>query len=189
MTANQQTEMKLVVSYHQELMDFLSKVGEAARAGKESLQRFLAELQRKIDIYEKQVLNYKRLFSSDSDIQAYESRIYFFQGTFKAHSGLYYDMYSGMFSPSKESQLRAAITLFDKSLELNDQPNTRSMKVFCYRQLDDKKSALRELDYISEHHADHEEEYLQARKEKDELETPSSSGIGQLFRSLFGSNS
>jgi hypothetical protein len=186
---NQQTELKLVMLYHQELMDFLGKVREVAGTGKESLQRFLAELQRKTDIYEKQVLNYKHLFPSDKDIQAHESRIYFFRGTFKVYSGLYYDMYSGMFSPSKESQLSAAIMLFNKSLELNDQPNTRSMKVFCYRQLNDKKSALRELDYILEHHADHEEEYLRARKEKDELKTPSPSGVGQLFRSLFGSNS
>ena len=60
------------------------------------------------------------------------------------------------------------------------------MKVFCYRQLGDKKSALQELDYILEHYADDEELYLKARKEKDELETPSSSGIGGLFRSIFG---
>ena len=65
----------------------------------------------------------------------------------------------------------------------------RVWKVFCYRQLNDKKRALQELDYILEHHADNEEAYLQARKEKDELETPSSSGIGRILRSIFGANS
>ena len=186
MSANQQTELKLVETYDQELTDFLEKAIDAARGGKEPLKRFLKEAQRKIDIFEKQVLNYKRLFPNGQDIQLYESSVCFFQGVRKAYSGLYYDMYPGMLSPSKYGELNAAIKLFDTALQIREQSNARSMKVFCYRQLGDKKSALQELDYILEHYADDEELYLKARKEKDELETPSSSGIGGLFRSIFG---
>ena len=186
MNTSQQTELKLVQSYDRELRDFSQKIGEVARQGKESHQSFLKKFQQKIDIYEKQILHYKYLFPADKAIQVYEASIYSFRGMFKLQSALYYDFYPGMFSPSKDSELRAAIILFDKSLQISEQANTRSMKVFCYRQLNDTKSALKELNYIIERHSDNEDAYLRARKEKDELETPSSSGIGGLLRSIFG---
>ena len=188
MNANQQTELKLVEAYDQELADFLLKWFEVDVGGKESYQRFLKDLQRKIDIFEKQVLNYKQLFKDDKDVQFYESRILFFRGMFKICSSWYYDLFPGIFSPSKYGELRAALKLFDQSLQISEQPNTRSMKVFCYRQLGDNESALQELDYILEFYADNEEVYLHARKEKDELEfeTRSSSGIWRLLRSIFG---
>ena len=186
MSINQQTELKLIEVYDQELKDFVGKGGGAARSGKESHQRFLKELQRKVDVYEKQVLNYKRLFPQDTSIQFYEARVCFFQGAFKVNFGMYYELYPSMFSPSLSGELHKALALFDKSLQLSEQFNARSMKVFCYRQLNDKKRALQELDYIIENYAHDEEAYLQARKEKDEMETSTSSGIGRLFRSIFG---
>lgn len=187
MSNNQQTELKLVEVYDQELDDFLGKAVDASRAGKETMQSFVKELERKVIIFEKQVLNYKRLFSNSQDIQLYESRVYFFQGVYKVYSGLYYDMYpGGMFSPSKYGEFSAALKLFDAALRTGERSNIRSMKVFCYRGLGDKTSALRELDYILEHYSDDEEVYLKARKEKDELETPASSSIGKFFRSIFG---
>lgn len=187
MSTSQQTELKLVEVYDQELEDLLGKAIDASRAGKEALKSFLKEVERKINIFEKQVLNYKRLFPNSQDIQSYESRVYFFQGVHKVYSSLYYDMYpGGIFSPSKYGELSAAMKLFDTALQICEQPNARSMKVFCYRQLGDNKNALQELDYILEHYSHDEEVYLKARKEKDELETPASSGIGKFFRSIFG---
>ncbi|MCZ7670432.1 MAG: hypothetical protein M5U34_26365 [Chloroflexi bacterium] len=128
-------------------------------------------MQFKIDIFEKQVLNYKELFPENHNIQQYEARIYFFQGFMRQISGVHYDIYGGMFSPSLKGELKAALNLYDKSLQLNEHSKTRTMKVFCYRQLKDINSALRELNFIIKHYADDEEVYLAARKEKDELET------------------
>jgi hypothetical protein len=183
---NQEIERKLVEAYNEELRVILQNAGEAARAGKESHQRFLKKFQHQANIYEKQVLQYKSLFPTATNIQIYEAEIYLFQGILKVQTGLYYSLYPGMFSPTQNSELRTAIILFNKSLQISEQADTRSMKVFCYRQLGDNKSALRELDYIIEHHSDNEKAYLQARKEKDELETPSSPSIGGLLRSIFG---
>lgn len=186
MSTNQQRELKLVERYDQELADFGERVSEAFRAGKEDFQRFIREMRRRIDIYDKQVQNYSQLFPGRTDIRHYEARVDFFKGMLKVTSSFYHGAYGGILAPTKSDELRAAISLFERSLQMNEYIITRRMKVLCYRQLGDKKSALQELDYILEHYADNEGAYLEARKEKDELEAPSSSGIGKLVRSIFG---
>lgn len=185
-SANQQRELTLLQTYDQELVDFRENVIKAARAGKEDLRRGMSEYGRRVEIYENQVQNCARLFPDDSDIRFYEARVQFFKGVLKSLSGIYRDSYGGMFSPTMSDEMRSAITFFERSLQISEHIGPRAMKVFCYRQLGDKKSALQELDYILEHYEHHEDAYLKARKEKDELEAPSASGIGRVVRSIFG---
>lgn len=104
----------------------------------------------------------------------------------EAQTGLYNELYGGMFSPTMSDNLRKAITFFEGSLQIWEHVAPRTMKVFCYRHLDDKKSAIQELDGILQLYAHDEDAYLKARKEKDELEASSSSGIGRLVRSILG---
>jgi tetratricopeptide (TPR) repeat protein len=163
---NQQIEMRLIETYDDELEDFLQQLLDAARSDQESLHRYFEKFQRKIDIFEKQVLNYKQIFPGE-DIRFYESRIYYFRGVYKLLSAGFASG-SNIFSSGK---LIAATKLFDTALQISEQISTRRMKVLCYRQLKDKKSALQEINYILEHYKDDEEVYLEARKEKDEIGT------------------
>lgn len=80
MSANQQTELRLLEIYDEELKNFLSaeNMNSARRAGKNPSRHFLQEVQRKIELFEKQILNFKALFPSSQDIQIHESRLYFF---------------------------------------------------------------------------------------------------------------
>ena len=176
--------MRLVETYDDELEDFLQQCLDAARGGKESLKRYLKEFRRKIDVFEKQVLNYKQTFSGE-DIRFYESRIYYFQGVYKVFSASYYTSSSNIFTPSSSGELIAATKLFDTALQISDQISTRRMKVHCYRELKDKKSALQEINYILEHYKHDEEVYLEARREKDEIESSMKEGCLSSLVFLF----
>lgn len=183
-------ELKLLMTYHDELAQLLDPGQSIAilRSSKESAQRYQKQAQQKLDIFEKQVLKCKSLFTSGDELQYVqynESQIYYFKGLLKMFLGTYHEMYPGVFASSKFSEVSGAITLFDKALQIYEDPLIRFMKVSCYRMLKDKQNALRELDYILEHYAQDENVYLMARKDKDELETPTS-GISQFFRSIFG---
>ena len=172
MSPNQQTELKLLEIYDEELLEFVNadNIKNASREGRESSKKFLQDMQHKIEIYEKQISNFKTLFPLSQEVQIYESRPFFFQGILSVLAGIHYDLYSSLFSPSKWGKLTEAIKLFEKSLEINESAKTRNMIVFCYRQLGDKKRALQEIDNILRLYIDDEEVYLLARKEKADLE-------------------
>ena len=67
------------------------------------------------------------------------------------YSGIYYDWYSSLLSPSSHGEFYKAIDFFDTALQLHELLKARSMKVHCYRWVNDKESALQELDYILEY--------------------------------------
>lgn len=184
MSANQQTELRLLEIYDEELVNFLSaeNMNSARRAGKNPSKHFLQEVQRKIELFEKQILNYKALFPSSQDIQIHESRLYFFRGALSIVSGIHYDQYPSIFSPTNHEKLIEAIGQFEKSLEIKESSKTRNMLVFCFRQLGNKARALQEIDNILQIYSYDEDVYFSARRERDELEAKTSSGIGRFFR-------
>lgn len=186
MTVNQQTELRLLDIYDQELTDFTSKFEDFYRQrDKEKMKHFIKNAQHKIDIYNKEVMGFKQKFPSEQSIQHHESNIYYFQGVLKLSSGFYHDMYPGIFSPSYSGELREAIVLFDKSLYSKERSNTRFNKVLIYCELNDRDSAIQELDRILNLYSDNEDVYLRARKKKAELAIPASSGLERLARSVF----
>lgn len=186
MGTNQTMELKLIEVYDDELIDMLKKAGDARRAGKENHQRFLKDFEHKIDIFDKHVKKYLQDYQRDQNIELYESNVYIFRGLQKRYSRIYYEVYPGWFSPTPENETLAEIKFYDAALQVCERPNARIGKIDCYRQLGDNTKALQEVDYLLTHYADNEEVYIQTQKDKDELESPPSSGVERFFRSIFG---
>lgn len=178
MSANQQTELKLIEMYDQDLTELFDNPPRGEGVA-------LSKAQQKINIFEKSIVNYKHLFSNTQDIQVYEARLFFFKGMRKIFSGF---LNPGVLSLSMRKEFYDAIKLFDNSLQIHEQPKPRNMKVFCYRQLGDKKNALHELNNLIMYYEDDDEVYLKARQEKDELEETEilETFTGWLSRSIFG---
>lgn len=187
MTTTRQIELKLLEEYDDAMFGNSDEMRDARLKGQKYHQLFLRNEKRKLELIEKQLLKCQQLFPGDKDLQVYEFRLHCHRALAKMGSAVYYDLYPSMFSPSKDEELRAAIKHFDDALQIRESPRPRMGKVMCYQDLGDNKSALRELEVILERHKGDEEDYLWARKEKDELEMKmQTSSVGQFVRGLFG---
>lgn len=187
----EELELKLLDNYHQEVQSVIDQFAQDVssapdfetqkRRFKEGWQRW----QRQMEIYEKQLVRVKTISPNNTELKRYEAFLYDFRAFHRMQSAAYARQAGGIFA-SESKELREAIRLCDQALSIFEYPAGRLRKVQCYIQLSDKASALQELDRILRYYADNEEIYLKARKMKDELENPPTSGIGRFFRSIFG---
>lgn len=186
-----EVEIKLLETYRQEIEDMIGQSTESLRSAsseaemKRKFRERMQQRQHKLGIYEKQLVRVKAMSPNNTQLNYYEAALYDFRARLKVKSSVYAKYFGGLFA-SEFGDLREAVKLYDQALRIYEYPNGRLAKVDCYITLSDKQSALQELDYILKHYADNEDVYLEARKIKDELENPPTSGIGQFFRSIFG---
>jgi tetratricopeptide (TPR) repeat protein len=143
--------------YDQELAKFLSKGPRV----KEERNKYYTDAFTKIDMLQKQIINYKQQFPHDDELRWYQSKLYYHRATVAMYEALEMD---------NARKFDEMIALADDALRHQEQPAYRLMKVFGYRELGRREDALKELDYLLENYADEEAVYLKARKMKDEIE-------------------
>ncbi len=172
MDRKQELEKKLIEIYISEIFDkFTNSNLDEARGDKEYQLEYLKKQRRKINILEKNIINYENQYPQDlKSLQYSKGGLLYLKGLQKTKSAIYYKIYGGVFDPSYIDEFDEAIKLFDKSIEITEASTTRFAKVAVYEIADKKKMAINELEMILEKYIDDEETYIRARKEKDELE-------------------
>lgn len=175
LTANKDLEMKLADEYVAEIDDCLdagtARLGRITdyAEGVQEAERVLDEYERKISMLARQVLRIKRLFPDDPDVGRYDYIVNYKKGVHSEIGAPFRRSSLGIFGQTERDRLREAVRFYSAALDIRDGVGARSARVDCYVKLGDKTSALKDLEYILEHHADNERAYLEARKKKDEL--------------------
>lgn len=144
--------------------------------------RMKSEMQKKIEVFEKQLRFFKMQFlDAEEAWRYYESELYVFRAFLTIYtvgflrraserSGLLVGVTTGLLARQQEkNNAMQALALLDKSLEIYDSPVPRWLKVDIYLAYNQKAEALQELDYIISNFSEDKEVYLLARQKRDEI--------------------
>ncbi len=157
------------------------------------------EINRKIEIYGKQLGSFKSQFPDDVQGSIYEASYYELQAMsllggssgFRRVPGrgknLYLAAATGVLAKAHEKRnAQQAISLLDKSIATFDKAGSRYMKAAIYGGLGQKAAAITELNYILANFQDNPL-YIEARSLKDEIENPPKKGMCFVATAAYGS--
>lgn len=176
-------ELTLLQRYADELQILGERLADADPQNSKPLQK---ELQRKIEIYAKQLQTFQAQFPDSVESKIYESSLYGFMAAAKfssvgfarraaaKHNSLALAIVA---KQQEKGNAREALALLDKAIGIYDDGRSRFVKATIYWSLGQKENALAELTYIVQHFQDTQETYLVARQLKDEIENPPKKGF------------
>lgn len=177
---NQEIEKRLVEDYRKELFDLIENLQDTSGHANGNLRK---SIEQKLSIYHKHLSSYGKQFPTDKDLDWYESVVYVISAYLKlsttgfAHRAVDRSdnlgatlIFAAMAKGQNDSNAREAIQLFDRALQLDDNPGVRMAKASIHSSLHEKQAALKEVNYILENFSEEQDLYLEARKLKDEIE-------------------
>lgn len=182
MSTSVEIEIQLLDRYYQEAKAACDQLAEASP---QQEKPFKQEALRRIEIYLKQLGNFYNNFPNNEHYSFYHS-IYYdlqalsllgsssgFRRTRVGGDSLVAAVAFGQLAKSQEkNNARQALSLLDKSIATHDHPYPRYMKALIYKGLGEKDNALREVDYILANSPSGDENYMNARVLRDEIQTP-----------------
>ncbi len=182
--SKQAIEKKLLDDYLDDLTAIHKQLFKKAGTGQTSTLQ--SEMEKKIDIYKQQVLNYKNQFPQEN-IDNYEANIYYFRALLKMSStgwagamgedilnrpddpGCLAMLFGAALSTNESFKYnREAIELLDRALSIYNSLEYHHTKAMALNSMGKCEDAIQELEYIMEH-TDDETLYVKARKFKDEI--------------------
>lgn len=188
-------EEQLLGRYWEEIKSLCEQLIEVSPQQEKPIRN---EINRKLEIYAKQLSNFKYQFPGDIRGNIYESSYYSLQASalLGSSSGfrrvprgksLTIAIAAGALAKSQEKRnAQQALTLLDKSVATFDNPNSRYMKAIILNSLGQKEVALNELNYVLAKFQD-DPIYLEARTLKDEIENPPKKGMCFVATAAYGS--
>lgn len=182
---------------------YLQKLDEAQQVWLDDehnlpLQR---EFQNKLNLFQKQVYEFKQQFPDFEEGKFMESMLYVKHALLKIGHKSYFrrasnrsetmagGIVTGIIANRQEkNNLMEAIKIVDSAIGVYDNPIARNMKAFLLIEIGQKEQAIQELDYIIANFSDDEEIYFEARQRKDELINPvKKSGMCFIATAVYGS--
>lgn len=196
MSANVEMEVQLLGRYWEETKALCDQLMEADSKQEKPIKN---EINRKLEIYGKQISSFQTQFPDDERGKINEACYYQLQALqlmgsssgFRRAPGRGKSMTvalatNALAKPQEKKNAQQALTLLDKSIATFDMPNVRMMKAEIYTLLQQKESALKELNYILANFQD-DPVYLEARSLKDEIENPPKKGMCFVATAAYGS--
>lgn len=160
-----------------------------------SAKKIQKELDRKLDIYRKQIELVKSQFPDSEDGRIHEAALYTFQAMGKFHSVGFMrrtavnknNLAAAIIAKQQEKgNANQALALLDKALAVFDYPGAHFAKAGVLLALKRKEESLGELRYIIEKFHD-DDVYVLARQMKDEIENPPKKGMCFIATAAYGS--
>jgi hypothetical protein len=187
-----ENEVKLLEQYNEEIKTMGEQLAEVEPQRAKPLQ---TELQRKLEIYWKQINLVKAQFPESDEGLIHEAAFYTFQAMTKFYSVGFFrrraaskgSLTMALIAKQQEKgNAREALALLDKALSVFDYPGAHFAKANIFYALKQKEQALGELHYIINNFQD-DEVYLLARQMKDEIENPPKKGRCFVATAAYGS--
>jgi tetratricopeptide (TPR) repeat protein len=196
MSANVEMEAQLLQRYWEEAKALCDQLMQVSPQQEKPIKN---EINRKLEIYGKQLGSFKSRFPDDVRGQIYEASYYELQALslLGASSGfrrvpgggksLTVALAAGALAKAQEKKMaQQALNLLDRAIATFDQPNSRFMKATIYNGLGRKSEAVSELNYILANFQD-SPLYIEARSLKDEIENPPKKGMCFVATAAYGS--
>lgn len=192
MSSKLENEVALLNQYNKDIETMGQQLAEADAQNAKPLQK---EIQRKLEIYRKQVELVKTQFPESDEGLIHEAGFYTFQAMTKFHSVGFFrkqavghkSLTMAMIAKQQEKgNAKEALTLLDKALSIFDYPGAHFAKASIFYALKQKEDSLRELSYIINSFQD-DEVYILARQMKDEIENPPKKGMCFVATAAYGS--
>lgn len=197
MSRKLENEVALLDRYNDEIEKLGEQLAEADPQRGKQVQK---EIDRRLEIYGKQIQLVQTEFPDSDDGKIHEAALYTFQALRKVFGSgfmrrvssksknMALGIASGVVAKQQEKHAaREALTLLDKALSIFDYPGARFGKAQIYLLLNQKQEALAELTYIISHFQD-DEVYISARQMKDEIENPPKKGMCFVATAAYGSS-
>lgn len=191
-----EAELRLLDEYNKELENLGNQLSAADPQASKQLQR---QIDQKLQIYWKQISAVKTQYPEAEDSRMHEAAFYTFQALttlfstgvlrrMSSRSGnMAVGLATGLLAKQQEkNNAHQALAILDKALGVFDYPGARLAKAEIYRVLNQKDSALRELNYIIANFQD-DDSFVTARQMKDEIETPAKKGMCFVATAAYGS--
>lgn len=189
-------EAQLLQRYWEETKALCDQLMEVSSQQEKPIRN---EINRKLEIYAKQLGLFQSQFPDDIRSQIYAASYYELQAMmllgsssgFRRAPGrsksLTIALATNALAKSQEKRnAQQALTLLDKSIATFDAPNSRFMKAVIFQGLGQKNEALNELNYVLTNFQD-DPLYLEARSLKDEIENPPKKGMCFVATAAYGS--
>jgi tetratricopeptide (TPR) repeat protein len=192
MTHKLENEAALLEQYSKDVQSLSQELAEADPHRAKDLQK---EVQRKLEIYRRQIDLVKGQFPDCDDGPIHEATFYTFQAMTKFHSVGFFRRQAAthkslamavVAKQQEKGNAREALALLDRALGIFDYPGAHFAKANVFYALKQKDDALRELDYIINQFQD-DEVYVVARQMKDEIENPPKKGMCFIATAAYGS--
>lgn len=187
-----EAELKLLDQYNSDVQQLGEQLSEADPQTAKKIQK---ELQRKLEIYRKQVDLVKSQFPEAEEGQIHDAAFYTFQAMGKFHSVGFMRRAAAnrksltlalVAKQQEKGNAQEALTILDKALAIHDYPGAHFAKASIYHALKRKDDSLRELNYIITNFQG-DEVYILARQMKDEIENPPKKGMCFVATAAYGS--
>jgi tetratricopeptide (TPR) repeat protein len=191
--AKQNVELTLLQKYADEIQALGEQLADANPEQAKPLQK---ELQRKIEIYRKQLQSYQAKSPDPEESRIYESSLYGFLALAKFNSvgfarraaEKHKSLALAIVAKQQEKgSAKEALALLDQAIAIYDDGRSRFAKATIYWSLKQKENALAELDYVIQHFQENHNTYLLARQLKDEIENPPKKGMCFIATAAYGS--
>jgi tetratricopeptide (TPR) repeat protein len=187
-----ENEVALLEQYNKDIETMGQQLANADAQHAKPIQK---ELQRKLEIYRKQIDLVKSQFPQSEEGLLHEAAFYTFQAMTKFHSVGFFRMQAAdhksmtmalIAKQQEKGNAREALALLDKALQIFDYPGAHFAKAGVFYALKQKEDSLAELNYIISNFQD-DETYLLARQMKDEIENPPKKGMCFVATAAYGS--
>ncbi|MCI0524026.1 MAG: tetratricopeptide repeat protein [Acidobacteria bacterium] len=191
MTTKLENEVALLERYNHEIETLGDQLAEVDPRQSKPMQQ---ELERKLEIYRKQIELVKTHFPDSADGRIHEAALYTFQAITRFHSVGFFRRQAAsrnsltmalIARQQEKGNAQEALALLDKALSVFDYPGAHFGKAIIFQALKQKENALRELNYIINNFAD-DNVYVSAREMKDEIENPPKSGGCFIATAVYG---
>ncbi len=190
-------ELKILQQYSNDIQQLADNLAEASPDDAKRLQR---ELDRKLEIYRKQIELVKANFPNAPEGRVHEAGYYTFMAMGKFHSvgfmrraaanrenNMAVGVASAMIAKHQEKgNAREALGLLDRALEIYDYPGAHFAKAMIFETLKEHERAIREANYVITNFQD-DDVYVLARQLKDEIENPVKKGMCFIATAAYGS--
>ncbi|HEV2992013.1 MAG TPA: CFI-box-CTERM domain-containing protein [Candidatus Angelobacter sp.] len=185
-------ELTLLQRYADEIQSLGERLTDADPQKSKPLQK---DLERKIEIYAKQLQVYKEKFPGTIESKIYESSLYGFQaqakfssvGFMRRASVKHNSLTLAIVAKQQEkSNANQALKLLDRAISIYDDGRSRFAKAAIYYSIKQKENALAELNHVIQYVDPSDEIYLQARQLKDEIENPPKKGMCFIATAAYG---
>jgi tetratricopeptide (TPR) repeat protein len=192
MSSKLQNEVTLLEQYNKDIEKMGEQLAEADPQRAKPIQK---EIQRRLEIYGKQIELVKTQFPDSEDGHVHEAALYTFQamtafssvGFFRRQAASHKSLAMAMIAKQQEKgNAQQALSLLDKALGVFDYPGAHFAKAEVFYALKQRENALRELTYVIENFQD-DEVYIAARQMKDEIENPPKKGMCFVATAAYGS--
>lgn len=186
-------ELTLLQRYADEIQVLGEQLADADPQKSKPLQK---EIDRKIEIYAKQLQVFKEKFPDTIESKIYESSLFGFQaqakfssvGFMRRAAAKHKSLTLAIVARQQEkSNANEALKLLDKAISIYDDGRARFVKAAIYYSLKQKENALAELNDVIQQARPTEEIYIQARQLKDEIENPPKKGMCFIATATYGS--